>query len=140
MPRVGFGNLSTFSVVELWVPSSGTPTQWVPNRSLCLRILNQTNSTLNFMDGNSITDAFTDVFQASNKLVGGWKKWYVQTTSFYIPTFENSQLGKWSTFGEICQWLISEASQSNNLSKSYVSFFTTTVIFVKNKVKKPKTL
>ena len=48
---VGFGNVCTVSVVELRVPSSGTPTQWVPNWWLCLRILNQGKPSLNSMGG-----------------------------------------------------------------------------------------
>ena len=35
-----------------------------------------------------------------------------------------------------CQLLITKASHTNHLLKSCVSFFTTTVIFMKNKVKK----
>ena len=46
---VGFGNTCTVSVVELRVPSGGTPTQRVPNWWLCLRILNQENPNLNSM-------------------------------------------------------------------------------------------
>ena len=48
--RVGFGNTCTVSVVELWVTSSGTPTQRVPNRWLCLWILNQGNRSLGYMN------------------------------------------------------------------------------------------
>ena len=89
---MGFRNPCTDSVVELQVPSSGTPTQRVLNRWLYLRILNQRNPSLNSMDGNSITDAFNcNSFQASNKWLGGWKERYVQITSLYILTFENSQ-------------------------------------------------
>ena len=51
MPGVGFGNTCTVSVVELRVPGSGTPTQRVRNRWLCLRILNQGNPSLNSMGG-----------------------------------------------------------------------------------------
>ena len=92
MPGVGFGNPRTVSVVELQVPSSGTTTQQVPNRWLCLRILNQRNPSLNSMDGNSITDAFNcNSFQASNKWLGEWEDSYVQITSLYVLTFENSQ-------------------------------------------------
>ena len=47
MPGVGFGNTCIASVVELWDPTSGISTQRVPNRWLCLRILNQGNSSLN---------------------------------------------------------------------------------------------
>ena len=39
------------SVVELQVSSNETPTQRVPNRWLCLRILNQENPRLNFIGG-----------------------------------------------------------------------------------------
>ena len=92
MPGVGFGNPRTVSVVKLQVPSSGTTTQQVPNRWLCLRILNQRNPSLNSMDGNSITGTFNcNSFQASNKWLGGWKEMYVQITSLYVLTFENSQ-------------------------------------------------
>ena len=80
------------SVVELRVPSSGTPTQRVPNRWLYLQILDQGSPSLNSMDGNSITDAFNcNSFQASNKWLGEWEDSYVQITSLYVLTFENSQ-------------------------------------------------
>ena len=51
MPGVGFGNTCMVSLVDLLVSSSRTPTQRVPNRWLCLRILNQGNSSLNAMYG-----------------------------------------------------------------------------------------
>ena len=44
---VGFGNICTVSVVDLQVPSSGTPTQRVPNWWLCQPIPNQGSSSLN---------------------------------------------------------------------------------------------
>ena len=51
MSGVGFGNTCTVSVVELQVPSSGTPTQRVPKRWLCLRILNQGKPGLDSIGG-----------------------------------------------------------------------------------------
>ena len=75
MPGVGFEEPCTVSVVELRVPSIGTPTQRfpsigtptqrVPNWWLCLQILSQRNPSLNSVDGKSITDAFNcNSFQA----------------------------------------------------------------------------
>ena len=66
---VGFGNICTVSVVELRVPSSGTPTQRVPNWWLCLRIPNQGNSSLNSMRGQfSILTLWNLCLEA----VGAW--------------------------------------------------------------------
>ena len=47
---VGFENTCAVSVVELWVTSSGTSTQWVPSRWLCLWFFSQGNPSLNYMN------------------------------------------------------------------------------------------
>ena len=65
MPGVGFGNTCTVSVVELWVPGSGAPTQRVPNQLLCLRILNQGNPSLNSMGGQFSILALWNLYSES---------------------------------------------------------------------------
>ena len=66
---VGFGNICTVSVIELRVPSTGTPTQQVPNWWLCLRILNQGNSGLNSMGGHF---SILILWNLSSESVGAW--------------------------------------------------------------------
>ena len=66
---VEFGSTCIVSVVELWVPSSGTPTQRVSNRWLCLQILNQGNPNLNSMGGQSSILALWNLCSES---MGAW--------------------------------------------------------------------
>ena len=69
MPGLGFGNTCIASVVELWDPTSGISIQRVPNRWLCLRILNQGNSSLNSMGGQFPILALWNLYSES---VGTW--------------------------------------------------------------------
>ena len=62
---------------------------------------------------------------------------YLFISSFYLK-IHNKESGQHS--GKFCQWLISKASQTNNLLNIKCQFFTTTVIFKKNKVGKTKIL
>ena len=57
---------------------------------------------------------------------------------FFHLKIHNKESGLHS--GKCCQSLISKASQTNSLLNIKCQFFTTTVIFKKNKVKKTKIL
>ena len=67
--RCGIWNICIVSVVKLQVPSSGNPAQRVPNWWSCLRILNQGESSLNFMGGQFL---ILTLWNLSSESVGAW--------------------------------------------------------------------
>ena len=67
MMGVEFGNICTVSVVELRVPSSGSPTQRVPNWWLC--IPNQGNSSFISMGGQF---SILTLWNWCSEAVGAW--------------------------------------------------------------------